>query len=237
MKGVSLLTELGVVNIPELDIRINIEQQKFLLKKHISYTTEPFFLKSKISEKSKDPLNSEGNFYYFNNMLSGLVKLNNKLSQPVLNLEAHNLSVEGYHSFLQVEAHVLNLKQQVQWTLEDGAETPEGQEHIWQLYDELNNKRNSITQIMTQKVFSDSDSRLKLTLELPQTNTFLPNFLSLALKQKLSLFSEHGVLNQVNSHYQVEIKSNNNKLLINDNSMTWEKLLRNIQLRGTKLKN
>ena len=229
IKDISLLTDLGIINIPELDISINIDQQPFLLQKHISYITKPFLISLNSSKKLRISFTSKGNFSYINNKLSGLFRLNdNTLAKPILEVAAYNLSVEGYHSFLQVEAHVLNLKQQVQWILEEGAETPEDQDHIWQLYEQLNTIRNSITRVMTEEIFVKESSRLKLSLELPQEKPFLPTLLWLSLKKKLSLLSENGILNQVNTHYQIEIKSNKNKLLINDNIMTWEELLKNI---------
>ncbi|RTZ65205.1 MAG: hypothetical protein DSZ29_04625, partial [Aquificaceae bacterium] len=230
INDISLLTELGVVDIPALDIAINIDQQQFLLQKHIRYTVKPFVISSEKTENSNGVFQSKGNFTYINNKLSGIFELNYSSSiEPTLYVEAHNLSVEGYQSFLQVEAQILNLKQQVQWTLEEGAETPEGQAHIWQLYEQLNNKRHSISKIMTQEVFAENDSRLKLSITLPQNVSFLPSPLLLSLKEKLALFSENGLLNQVNNHYQGELKSNGNKLLINNNSISWEELLKNIQ--------
>jgi len=231
MNDISFLTEFGVVNIPELDIDININKQKFLLQKHISYTIKPFIITSKENETNNISLVSKGNFSYINNKLSGLFELHYAdTSNTILSVEAYNLSVKAYQSFLQSEANILNLKQQVRWTLEEGAETPEGQDHLWKLYDQINNKRHSVSKIMTQKVFVDNNSRLKFFLALSQNKPFLPDVLWLILKKKLAQLSEKGLLNQVNSHYQIEIKSSHNKLLINDNPMKWEEVL-NLNLR------
>ena len=236
LKNISFLSEIGVIDIPQIDIKI--DRQVDSLGKHLRYSSKPFLV-SYTHNKKKYLIFLKGFFYNKNNKLSGLIDLKyhidgepsveNNLDSG-LSIELKDLSIKGYQYFLQTEAQIQNLTQQVLWTIEDNAETPEGQDHIWKLYDQIKSKHKLASEIVPQVVFADKASRLNFSLDLPKNNEILTPF----LKRYLLRLADNGIVNQWNQHYQLEIKYNKNKLLINNNPMNWTDFLKNISVKGTK---
>ena len=98
--------------------------------------------------------------------LTALVKLhvkqehphNKPLEFPVdevdLRLVINNLSLDGLIAVSETRAELDNLRQQIQWTLEEKGELPEGQDRIWQLNDQLQQRQDQLPVLISQKLFS-----------------------------------------------------------------------------------
>ncbi len=218
--NLSLVATTGLLEIPTLTIDLDINKQKQRQQKLIRYTTKPFKLSlSGVSgAASKRIFISKGNLAHINPFLSGKLQLiTPQMKQLELMINLRDLSISGYQQFLQAEAQAFNLKQQIQWTLDENAETPEGQDHIWLLNDKIDQQRGQLTKIVAQKMLPNKTSLINLSLDINQEANILPKF----MHQKLLSYSKRGVVNQIDNHYQMVITSANNKLLVNNSSMTW----------------
>jgi hypothetical protein len=72
-----------------------------------------------------------------------------------LRLQIDNLSINGLIAVSETRAELDNLRQQVQWTLEESGELPEGQDRIWQLNDQLQHRQDQLPVLISQKLFAD----------------------------------------------------------------------------------
>jgi hypothetical protein len=223
--NLSLVASTGLLDIPRLDLDLNISKQKFMQQKHISYSTKPFKLSfSNMSgAATKRIFISDGNLAHINQFLSGKLQFKTQQTKELeLGINLRDVSISGYQKLLQTEAQAFNLKQQIEWTLEENAETPEGQDHIWQLNNKIEQQRGQLTQIVAQKMLPKETSLINLSLDIKNETNILPEF----LYQKLASYSKRGVINQIDNHYQLVITSANDKLLVNNNSMSWDDFLR-----------
>ncbi|HFC91516.1 MAG TPA: hypothetical protein ENJ51_01740 [Leucothrix mucor] len=218
--NLSLIATTGLLEIPRLIIDVDINKQKQRQQKLIHYTTKPFklTLSGMSGTVSKPIFIAKGNLAHINQFLSGKLQLiTPQTKQLELIITLRDVSTRGYQQFLQAEAQAFNLKQQIQWTLEENAETPEGQDHIWLLNDKIDQQRGQLTKIVAQKMLSKKTSLINISLDTTKEATILPEF----MYQKLLRYSQRGMLNKIENHYQMVITSANNKLLVNHNSMTW----------------
>ncbi|MCK5919134.1 MAG: hypothetical protein KAG34_11940 [Cocleimonas sp.] len=222
--NLSFVTSTGLLDISTLTINLDINKQKQGQQKLIRYTTTPFKLSlSGISGvTARSIFISRGNLVHINQLLSGKLLLKAQQAKELeLIINMRDLSVSGYQQFLQAEGQALNLKQQIQWTLEENAETPEGQDHIWQLNDKIDQQRGRSTQIVAQKMLPKKTSLINVSLDINKKNNVLPEF----MHKNLANYSKYGVLNKIDSHYQMVIRSAGNKLFVNNDPMTWDDFL------------
>ncbi len=71
-----------------------------------------------------------------------------------LRLVINNLSLDGLIAVSETRAELDNLRQQIQWTLEEKGELPEGQDQIWQLNEQLQQRQDQLPVLISQKLFS-----------------------------------------------------------------------------------
>ena len=235
VKQISFLSDAGIIDIPALDVAFQLDQSLSAKQQHLSYLSEPFELKD-TARKLHLTMASSGKIIQINNSLSGLlnIKFKNDIA-PInrnsnLQIKLQNLSVAGYQALLQTEADILNLKQQIEWTLDNDAETPEGQDHIWRLYDQLETKNLPLAEVLAKKIFEDADSELSMMLNVEDLEKSLPP----VLRQKLLKWVNDGLINQVDNHFRSKLQSKNDVLVINNIAMTWLELIKAFSLKGTK---
>ena len=222
-ENLSLIASTNVLNIPTLEINLTLSQQKQRQQKLIRYTTKPFKLSfsETLGTTSQRLFTSNGSLVHRKQLLSGKLQLKTQRAEELaLRVDLRDLSVRGYQQFLEAEAQVFNLKQQIQWTLEENAETPEGQDHIWQLNDRIEQQRGQLTYIVAKKMLPKKTSLIHLSFDRSK-KIELPTF----MRQALTSYSERGVLNQIDDHYQMVITSEGNQLFVNNRSMTWRRFL------------
>lgn len=238
IRSLSLMTEYGAVEIPTMNLSVKVSKQRTEQRKKIIFSTDSFMIDfpKALSKQQTYTADIDGNLFYLNNLLSGLSNVRLEVKKtPVeteksqLEVSFHKLSVEGYQSFLFAEAEIFNLYEQVQWTLEENAETPEGQDHIWHLYDRLADKNKQLAKIITQKLFFSEQSKLEFSLDLAKHNESVPTF----FKRRLSTLVRNNVFNQDGDHYQLALKSQNGSLMVNNNSMAWDIFIQQFLSRGT----
>lgn len=104
-----------------------------------------------------------------NNQLSGLINIefNNKNTDDLpikvakIGASLNNLPQNGVISWNRVNGEIDNIKEQLAWTLEEAGEYPEGQDHIWQLYDKMKTLRQTRITLIN-KAFDDAKSIIHL---------------------------------------------------------------------------
>jgi len=98
-------------------------------------------------------------------ILNGLLKIhlektaNNEipLEKAEVNIQFDNIPATGFIAMSEQHAKLDNLKQQIQWTLEESGEFPEGQDQLWQLNDHMETMKQQLPQHM-MGLFLKSDS-------------------------------------------------------------------------------
>lgn len=133
------------------------------------------------------------------NNLNGFVKATIKNHHPEeypfekanISMLFKGLPADGFIAFSGAHAELDNLHQQTQWVLEELGELPEGQDQIWQLYDEIEQSskqlpnrlialgKNSAIQLKTITHYKGSKSLLKGNIKLAMDNPKLTSWLSL----------------------------------------------------------
>ena len=66
-------------------------------------------------------------------------------------------------AFSEANDNLDNLYQQTEWVLEELGELPEGQEQIWQLYNEIEESINTFPKVLAGKVGGSSSIKLAIT--------------------------------------------------------------------------
>ena len=74
------------------------------------------------------------------------------------------LSSEGFLRYSELEAELDNLKQQAQWSLQENGEFPEGQDQIWQLYNEIEEISQRLPSIILNQMLNEN-SRIQFKAE------------------------------------------------------------------------
>lgn len=90
-------------------------------------------------------LKANSNISFNDESLNGFIKavISNKSADNYpfdtaeISLLFNGLSSNGFIAFNEANAELENLKQQVEWVLEEAGELPEGQDQIWALYDRI----------------------------------------------------------------------------------------------------
>jgi len=81
-----------------------------------------------------------------------------------LSVMLKGLSSEGFLRYSELEAELDNLRQQAQWSLQENGEFPEGQDQIWQLYDQIDASSQRLPTIIFNELFN-KDSLIQLKVE------------------------------------------------------------------------
>lgn len=86
------------------------------------------------------------------------------LEKATISLMLKGLSSKGFLRFSAKQAELDNLKQQAQWSLQEVGEFPEGQDQIWQLHNEIDEKSRLLPSIILNEMISE-DSVIQLKAE------------------------------------------------------------------------
>ncbi|HIQ14398.1 MAG TPA: hypothetical protein EYH38_02345 [Leucothrix sp.] len=99
-------------------------------------------------------------------MMGGKQQSDNKIpiDKASFSIFLKGLSSDGFLRYSELEAELDNLKQQAQWSLQENGEFPEGQDQIWQLYDEIDENIQRLPSIILNELFN-KDSRIQLKAE------------------------------------------------------------------------
>jgi len=99
-------------------------------------------------------------------MMGGKQQNDNKIpiDKASFSIFLKGLSSDGFLRYSELEAELDNLKQQAQWSLQENGEFPEGQDQIWQLYDEIDENIQRLPSIILNELFN-KDSRIQLKAE------------------------------------------------------------------------
>lgn len=166
-------------------IKISYQHQKAITSNYKPGTTSILIPGLKINHKDlQTPLSfslkSNSNIYSKNNYLNGFIKvnlINNTSSQttqesPFNNAEISLLfkgvSSNGFIGLSEAKAEIDNLRQQTQWVLQENGELPEGQDQIWQLYDQIDILSKQLPQLLINEVFDPE--KLKIAFEIKAHN-------------------------------------------------------------------
>ncbi len=122
---------------------------------------------------------------------------NNPVEVPVneadLRLQIENLSIDGVIAVSETHAELDNLRQQIQWTLEENGELPEGQDRIWHLNDQIQQRQAQLPVLMSQTLFANqlgADGKSGITLNITANKSQHKSILSAHLStQKAPNFS------------------------------------------------
>ena len=97
---------------------------------------------------------------YFSGSIETIFDNVNKTQLPIdearLSLNFEGLSSNGFFRFNEKKAEIDNLRKQAKWSLEEIGEFPEGQDQIWQLYDEIDDHMKQLQPIMWNTIFAEN---------------------------------------------------------------------------------
>ncbi len=88
------------------------------------------------------------------------------VDQATLRISIENLSIPGLISISESKSEMDNLAQQIQWALEESGELPEGQDRIWSLNNQLQQKYKQFPLLVSRRLFppaSEKQSALSAT--------------------------------------------------------------------------
>ena len=118
-------------------------------------------------------------------LLNGFVQLNVKQSQQKnkelpfetarASLHFAGLSAEAIVALSESKAELDNLKQQVNWILEDMGEYPEGRDALFALNDKIKSAQMTLNQLLLNKILHGKDSKFRLEISTRQgeNNSFI----------------------------------------------------------------
>ncbi|MGK0273102.1 MAG: hypothetical protein ACI88H_003780, partial [Cocleimonas sp.] len=115
-------------------------------------------------------LNSTASINLNNNNISSIIKtlidINSISSIPVKNaaleFKFNHLSVNGLENYFKTKQDITDLKEQLNWTLEDQSEYPEGQDSLWLIQDSINHMSKQIPKILNNQLFHTDDKSVKI---------------------------------------------------------------------------
>jgi len=113
------------------------------LKIKLKYFKKPIELALKASSTIRQ---TNGYLNGYANITTGLLKgkqQENKtlpIDKASISVMLRGISTQGFLKYKALESELNNLKLQAQWSLQENGEFPEGQDQIWQLYNEINEK-------------------------------------------------------------------------------------------------
>ncbi len=155
-----------VYNTTKADVRNGIELNAILMSNNVKVNPN----------RSIDPVtfkfNSTANIKLNNNNISSVVKtlidMNSVASLPLKNaslkLKLNQLSINGLENYFKTKQEMSDLKEQLNWTLEDQGEYPEGQDSLWLIQDSINHMSKQIPKILNNQLFDTDDKSVKINL-------------------------------------------------------------------------
>jgi len=133
-----------VVEIPNLIIKL----------KHFKKPIELALKASSTIRQTNGYLNG------YANLTTGLLKGKQQENKDIpiekasISVMLRGISTQGFLKYKALEAELNNLKLQAQWSLQENGEFPEGQDQIWQLYDEIDEKARHLPVIIFNELLN-----------------------------------------------------------------------------------
>lgn len=111
-------------------------------------------------------LNSTSVISFKDNALSGTIKINvnvkNAVNQPIKNIKSEfaikGISKSGMMDLYTAYDHLNNLSQQANWQQEENGEFPDGQDQIWQIYDQVETLSRQLPDLLKNEVLNANSS-------------------------------------------------------------------------------
>ena len=92
------------------------------------------------------------------------------LQKCVFTLQFINLAADTYVQLNEAKAELDNLHQQIDWALQEQGEVPEGQDHIWQLQDQIEKASTKLPIELMQTAFNHGESQIKIEINCNNTS-------------------------------------------------------------------
>ncbi|CAA6804052.1 MAG: Unknown protein [uncultured Thiotrichaceae bacterium] len=90
-----------------------------------------------------------------------LVSKDNKKSSTKIKMD--NLNLDSFKDTFVGFINYRNLSEQIDWTLEDSAYSPDGQDRLYELLSRLDENGNDITDMLANRVLTPNKSRIQIT--------------------------------------------------------------------------
>ena len=132
----------------------------------LTITNDSFAEPIKLAIKADSHISSN------NNNLNGFIKviLNNKntaeipVKNAVFTVQFVKLAVDTFVLISEAKAELHNLQQQIDWVLQEQGEVPEGQDHIWQLQDHIEQASTQLPIGLLVDAFNNGESQIKIEI-------------------------------------------------------------------------
>lgn len=173
----NLYYELFDARIKIEQISIDYQQQKAMEPVYKPSTIDVIIPRLVIEHKKFDnpielTVEATGNISQTETNLDGFTKVTLKqlghkeipVDEANVTLMLKGVSSEGFLRYSQKQADLENLKQQAQWSLQEKGEFPEGQDQIWELYNEIEEKSLLLPSIILNEMF-DEESLIQVKAE------------------------------------------------------------------------
>ena len=159
---------------------------------------------NKLTERWHLQMQGKGEFTIKNAVLSGFfdADIDSKssvipLKKGYAKLSFKGVSIDGLFLVDDANRTLSALHQQVSWQLEEGGEFPEGQDQIWQSYDQINQLSRQLPVLINEIFTADNSIQLKVVLKDSHEESKLTATLKIPHPSKVnalqhSLFSKNG---------------------------------------------
>lgn len=150
-------------------VLISLKQTKpanHLLKENSVHINVPFLNLMSSRGEASILLNirSKSIFSFSGKHISGSFKLNiDQIKSNAIPIDRvdtslffNNISIQGFSRLSENKAELDNLKQQAQWSLEEIGEFPEGQDQIWQLYEQISKAEKRLKATVLNEIFNEN---------------------------------------------------------------------------------
>jgi len=127
------------------------------LKIKLQHLKKPIELALKASSTIRQ---TNGYINGYANITTALLNRKQQENKPLpidkanISVMLRGISTQGFLKYKALEAELNNLKLQAQWSLQENGEFPEGQDQIWQLYNEIDEKAQHLPVIIFNELLN-----------------------------------------------------------------------------------
>lgn len=161
------------ITIPELEINHNLLDEPIFLNLTADAAIQSEEYGKELDEKVKNKGIQKNNSAVLNGLIKVHLKQNDSNQFPVehadIKVQFSRIPAEGLIAISEERARQDNLYQQIQWTLEESAELPEGRDHIWQLKERLNRLKEELPEQISRS-FGDKKSQILIDIKATKVN-------------------------------------------------------------------
>ena len=124
------------------------------------------------AEPVKLAIKADSHIFSKDNNLNGFIKVvvNNKktaeipVNNAVFTLQFVKLAADTFVLISEAKAELDNLQQQIDWVLQEQGEVPEGQDHIWQLQNQIEQASTQLPIGLLKDAFNNGESQIKIEI-------------------------------------------------------------------------